>query len=327
LSEEDQVKASVIVPTFGQRPGYLLDALVSVLHQKFPRKDYEVVVVDNSPNGAALPIVEQARTQTGNEIRYVQEPQLGLLYARHAGAKAAHGDVLVFIDDDVITQPEWLGALVEAFKNPDVACTGGKALPQWEKTPPDWYDQFEPGYLSLLDLGEETLDLKYPVCVWGCNMAVRKSALFETGGFNPDGIGDRKRIWFRGDGECGLQEKITNSGLRIIYEPDAWLIHRIPASRLTPEHFYWRFFIQGIQESFVEARRIQNRRFFALRLIGGAFYSLYRAARNFVGSAVHPDHRIRSLAEAWSWYGKAQHQLRTAVSPSLRKHVLRPSYL
>ena len=44
-------------------------------------------------------------------------------------------------------------------------------------------------------------------------MAVRRTVVFGVGGFNPDGLGDRRLIWIRGDGECGLQEKIYKSGI------------------------------------------------------------------------------------------------------------------
>ena len=325
--EKAEMKASVIVPTFGQRPVYLRDALLSVQGQNFPQVEYEIIIVDNSPNGAAAKIAEEVRGTVGPAIRYVREPKVGLLYGRHAGARAAQGDVVVFIDDDIIAHPDWLRTLLKPFDHSDVACSGGKALPQWEADLPPWYAQFDPGYLSLLDLGEETLDLKYPICVWGCNMAVRKTALFETGGFNPDGTGDRKTIWLRGDGDCGLQEKITKSGLRIVYEPQAWVYHRIPSSRLTPEHFYWRFFIQGIQDSYVRVRRTGKRPLLAMRLLKHALYCILQTGRYYAASVAHRDRRVRLRAEAWAWYGRGQHQLRTAFSLALREHVLRPSYL
>jgi glycosyltransferase involved in cell wall biosynthesis len=298
-----------------------------VQRQSFPHEDYEIIVVDNGPDGAAAKTVKELQRADRPVIRYLREPQIGLLYARHAGARAAQGEVVVYVDDDVIAHPDWLRAILTPFEAHDVACSGGKAIPQWEAELPDWYSQFDPGYLSLLDLGEETRDLTFPICVWGCNMAVRRNVIFDIGGFNPDGIGDRKKIWLRGDGECGLQEKISQCGLRIVYEPRAWLYHRIPPSRLTPEHFYWRFFIQGIQDSYVRVRRIGRRPLLSASLLKHGLYCFWRTGRSYAASLVQTNHRIRLRADAWSWYGRGQHQLRTALSPLLREHVLRPSYL
>lgn len=321
------MRASVIVPTYGQRPAYLRDALLSVQAQSVPEDEYEIVVIDNGPTGEPEKIVEEVNRNGKHAIRYVREPKVGLHHARHAGARAARGDVLVYIDDDVIVHRDWLHALLNPFSSSEVACAGGKAIPQWEADLPGWYSQFDSGYLSLLDLGEETRELKYPACVWGCNMAVRKTVIYQVGGFNPDGLGERKLIWLRGDGECGLQEKIYKTGLRIVYEPQAWVYHRIPASRLTPKYFYRRFFTQGIQDSYVRVRRAGRRPLLPLRLLKHAIYCFWQSSRYYVASLTDADHQIRLRADAWAWYGRGQHQVRTAFSRKLRQHVLKTSYL
>lgn len=319
--------ASVIVPTYGERPVYLNDALRSVQGQRLAGAEYEIVVIDNSPTGSAIETVNDVNRDAARPVRYAREPRAGLHNARHAGAREAHGEILVYIDDDVIVDQDWLKAVVSPFRDPQVGCVGGKAVPLWEAALPDWYLQFDAGYLSLLDLGEETKELKWPACVWGCNMAVRKSVLFSVGGFNPDGVGNKKRIWLRGDGECGLQEKIYKNGFKTVYEPKAWLQHRIPASRLTIEYFYWRLFTQGVQESYERVRRNRGQRLLIVRLLAHSAFCFLKAAHKYQGSLRHVNSRVRLRADAWSWYGRGQHQLRTALSTSLRKHVLQESYL
>jgi len=321
------MKASVIIPTYGQRPDYLRDALLSVQDQSLPSGDYDILVADNSSGGSVSSIVEEVNRNGEHLVRYVRAPAVGLHHARHAGAREATGEILVYIDDDVVVHREWLVALLQPFEDPQVACDGGKILPLWEVPPPAWYSQFNPQYLSLLDRGGETMKLRWPACVWGCNMAVRRDVLHRLGGFNPDALGDRKLIWLRGDGECGLQEKIYGVGLSIVYVPDAWVHHRIPASRLTPEHFFWRFFIQGIQDSYVRVRRLAHRPFLSSRLLLYAGYAALQAAQCHMRSLLFHNRAIRLRARAWRWYGRAQHQLRTALSPALRRHVLRDSYL
>lgn len=321
------MKASVIVPTHGRREDFLRDALRSVQDQSLPANGYDILVVDNSPEGSASSIVAEVNQLGGRQVRYVRAPVLGLHHARHVGAREAAGDILVYIDDDVLVHPGWLATLLEPFADPQVACDGGKILPLWETLPPQWYSQFNPQYLSLLDLGAETRDLRWPAFVWGCNMAVRRDVLYRVGGFNPDGLGDRKRIWLRGDGECGLQEKIYDAGLRVVYVPGAWIYHRIPASRLTPEHFFWRFFIQGIQDSYVRTRHLAGRPFLGGALLLYGLRALVHAARYYAGSLLFSDRAVLLRARAWASYGVAQHQIRTAISPALRRHVLRRSYM
>ncbi len=320
-------RISVVVPTYAQRGQYLQDAMESLQAQDLPAHEYEIVVVDNSGVDRARPIVSALDQRTRVPVVCVSEPRIGLHYARHAGARAAAGQVVAYVDDDVIVPSHWLRSLLEPFDEPDVACVGGPARPQFDAAVPEWYGQFDPGYLSLLDLGDRRRDLVYPDCVWGCNMAVRRSALYKVKGFHPDGLGDRRLIWLRGDGECGLQQKICDAGLRVVYEPRAWLYHRIPASRLTTSHFYWRFFIQGIQDSFVRTRRRPNGRLWPVGALAYVAYCALQASRHGAMSLMPGRRRYHALATAWLWYGKAQHQVRMLWTPSLRRHVLRTDYL
>jgi glycosyltransferase involved in cell wall biosynthesis len=319
-----QLLASVIIPTYG-RPVYLRDALASILQQKMAPDTHEIIVVDNKPTGEVQRIV--ADLDGDVPVRYLPEERMGLHHARHAGARAAVGQVLVYVDDDVLAPAEWLGWMLAPFADPQVGCAGGKVVARWESDLPDWYDQFEEGHLSLLDLGDEPIELPLPLCVWGCNMAVRRSALFQVGGFNPDGFGDRRDIWLRGDGECGLQYRLHDAGYRTYYEPRAWLHHRIPASRLTPHQFYQRFFNQGITDSYARVREIQDMPLLTMRLARHSARCFLAAGRSYLYSMTHDDTAIRSRADAHYWYALGQHHLRTAFSGSLREHVLRESYL
>jgi cellulose synthase/poly-beta-1,6-N-acetylglucosamine synthase-like glycosyltransferase len=320
------MRASVIVPTAGNRPDYLRDALDSLLRQDVPSDDYEVLVVDNGSRPAARAVVEEVNRRAPRPARYVRAEVPGLHEARHAGAREAGGEVLVFVDDDVIVHDGWLGAMLAPFRDIGVAFAGGKVLARWEGERPQWYSQFNDGYLSLLDEGDRTLEMTKRY-VWGCNMAVRKAALYELGGFAPDGFADRRLIWLRGDGECGPQRRGRQAGRKIIYEPRAWLYHRIPPTRLTPEYMNWRFFTQGITESYSRVRRIGRRHLMSLGLVFYAGYCLLQACRWYLRSLLDRSYGIRAAADAWYWFGKGQHSLRTALSANLREHVLADSYL
>jgi GT2 family glycosyltransferase len=180
---------------------------------------------------------------------------------RHLGAREAAGEILVFVDDDVIARPGWLGAIRQAFEDPAVALVGGKSLPGWEGDVPWWIDLFRDtlpggwtiGALSLIDLGDWPHDIA-PEYVYGCNYSVRRDVLFSCGGFHPDSL-PRELIARRGDGETALSLAIGRAGHRARYVPEASLLHRVPPERLTKEYFRWRFYCQGISNSYAEVRR------------------------------------------------------------------------
>ncbi len=52
--------------------------------------------------------------------------------------KMAKSDILVYADDDIEAFPTWLAAIAESFQNQDVVLVGGKNLPKFEATPPEW---------------------------------------------------------------------------------------------------------------------------------------------------------------------------------------------
>jgi len=95
---------SVIIPTL-DRCALLANTLASVCTQIFPSDQYEVIVVDNGYSDGTRQMIEAMNRDGGKEIRYVFEPNCGLHHARHAGARSAQGEFLVYIDDDCVAEP------------------------------------------------------------------------------------------------------------------------------------------------------------------------------------------------------------------------------
>ncbi len=318
--------ASVIIPTY-DRPSYLRDAVESVSDQEFSPSEYEIVIVDNRPTGEVRAIVRDLEKSHGRPIVFVEEPRPGLHNARHTGAMAATGRILVYIDDDILAPRHWLTHIIEPFADPAVAVVGSKVLPHWEKTPPTWVTQLPPYYLSLLDLGPDDRELHWPEGVHGCNMAVRFSAFYEVGGFNPDGLPDKGRIWWRGDGETGLHRKLYDVGYKVIYTPHAPIRHRIPHTRMQREYFNRRAFSQGISDSYSTIRRRTKRHTSSMRMLQHGASCLLRAGKFMLPATFNREEAPKRRVAAWYWYGRGRHQLRTALHPSLLEYIVRDSYL
>src|SRR5205807_180792 len=230
--ERAVVAISLVVPTY-RRPRMVAGCLESVQHQTL--SEFELLLVDNSPDGELRARIDEINDGARVPARYISEPRLGLHNARHAGARAATGDVLVFTDDDATFAPDWLDAYERRFgEHPRMAAAGGRVLPEWESSPPAWlrgFMQADPRMfpsLSLMDLGSG-FQLSYDGIFFGVNMAIRRGTLFEVGGFNPEIFGDR---WL-GDGETGLNRKLWARRELIGYVPDALVYHRVSAERMT----------------------------------------------------------------------------------------------
>ncbi len=253
---------SVIIPTLNRAESLAL-TLESLVCQSALSNLYEIIVVDNGSTDRTQDVTRSAIAANPNhKIRYVYEPEPGLLSGRHRGAVEANGDIAIFVDDDIDADPRWLQSIADTFEDPTVQLVGGKNLPKYEITPPDWLEGFWSstpyggracGDLSLLDLGDRAIDIN-PNYIWGLNFAIRKQALFDLGGFHPDCIAENLQH-FQGDGETGLTMKATEKGYRAVYQPQALVYHRTSRGRLTPQYFEKRAFYQGVCNSYTTIRR------------------------------------------------------------------------
>jgi glucosyl-dolichyl phosphate glucuronosyltransferase len=229
--------ASVIVCTHN-RAALLERSILSLLGCERD-EPFEIVVVDNaSTDGTASVVDRLAREHPDLPLSYVFEQRLGLHHARHAGARAANADLLLYTDDDVEVDPGWVRAYVGAFaEHPEMVVAGGPAIPRWEAEPPAWLVELCSSDwfclpLALIDRGPQFV-LDSAGDFFGVNMAVRADALRRFGGFRPELIGGASI----GSGEWGLQMAITDAGGLIGWVPGARVRHWVPRSRMEPRFF------------------------------------------------------------------------------------------
>jgi glycosyltransferase involved in cell wall biosynthesis len=226
------VDISVIIPTLN-RSASLREAILSACGQSFPSHRYEIIVVDNGSTDDTAEITRQVGRSSNQSVRYVYEASLGLHNARHAGVRAARGDILVFTDDDATFHRKWLRAYADAFrKNPDMVAAGGPVRAIWEASPPAWLlnyigDRKRFGVFSLMEL-DGGCGMSADNIFFGVNMAIRRS-VFQKTGFHPELLGNRTI----GDGESGLRNDIRKSGGAIGWVPEAIVYHHISSSRMS----------------------------------------------------------------------------------------------
>ena len=109
---------SIIVPT-RSRPAQLESCLKGILNLEPTGASFEVVIVDDGSAASPEPIIEPFRQLLSIKL-VVQQGHFGPAAARNAGALAARGRFLVFIDDDCIPACGWLSTLAKELRtHPD----------------------------------------------------------------------------------------------------------------------------------------------------------------------------------------------------------------
>lgn len=107
------------------RPADLAKAIESLFRQTI--LPYELIVVDASDNDQTEELINQMKDSSPFRIEYLHT-RPGLTYQRNRGTEKAVGDIIHFIDDDVVLNPDYLKELDAIFSNPRntrVAGAGG----------------------------------------------------------------------------------------------------------------------------------------------------------------------------------------------------------
>lgn len=238
------MNVSVILCTFN-RCATLNQALESVLASEMPDSTtWEVLVVDNNSTDQTREVVENVRVRYPKKVRYLFEGTQGLSRARNAGIECAQGDVIVFVDDDVIVDRGWLRALTSLFLDGRWSGGGGPVLPRWTQKPPKWLpgpSRYGLAPLAMFDPGLPAGPLQEPP--FGANMAFRREMFAKYGGFRTDLGRCGSNMLSNEDTEFG--KRLLTGGERLGFEPVAVVYHPVQANRLRRSYFLAWWYDKG----------------------------------------------------------------------------------
>jgi glycosyltransferase involved in cell wall biosynthesis len=237
---------SVIICAYTDRRWPLLvDAVRSALEQ-VPSPLEVVLVIDHND-----PLRARAGAEFDGRVRVVgNAEQQGLSGARNTGVALATGDVVAFLDDDAIARPGWLAALTAAYADGDVVGTGGLAVPRWEVDRPAWFPEEFLWVVgcSYKGLPEEQRPIRNPI---GANMAFRRSACTDAGGFS-HGIGRvGKTPLGCEETELAIRIRAAQAGTTILQVPGAAVDHVVTAERVAWDYFRRRCWAEGLSKALV----------------------------------------------------------------------------
>jgi GT2 family glycosyltransferase len=210
---------SVIVCTHNGA-GTLRSCLEGIRELDYP--DYDLIVVSDGSRD------DSAQIASGYDARLIEMDHGGLGRARNAGLEAATGEIVAFIDDDAIPDPEWLTYVAQTLTTTDYAAVGGPNVLPPEAGAVEQAVSNAPGgptHVLLSDREAEHIP--------GCNMAFWRSHLQAIGGFDP-------QFHAAGD-DVDVCWQLQAEGLRLGFNPGAVVWHhrrRSVRAYLKQQHGY-----------------------------------------------------------------------------------------
>jgi glycosyltransferase involved in cell wall biosynthesis len=212
-------RVSLIICT-KNRIGFLRETLSHLLpsvHHK--QRLFEILIVDNGYSDGTSEMVSTLCTQW-SKVRYVFCSESGLSRARNKAISLAEGGILVWTDDDIIIDTDWMENLIHPIDTGEAECVVGRVeiAPHLHR---EWMKPFHRLWLA------ENINPLEPQLI-GANMAIRKSC-FEGGmAFDPQtGPG---ALGYMDDTLLGM--RLRKSGMRIVYKDEARVVHHFSEERL-----------------------------------------------------------------------------------------------
>ncbi len=213
-----------------ERPGALARCLDSLLAQQYP--GFRVLVVDNAPETEATAEVVRSAARRG-AVDYLREPRAGLSFARNAAVAATAGQILAWIDDDEVADPNWLAEVARALADhPEADVISGVIVPAELETDAQlWFEQFgghskgrgfRPDVFGPATAHRQSPLYPLPPFGTGANMTFRPGVIERIGGFDTAlGAGTPAM----GSEDTLAFTQVLVGGGTIVYQPSAVTHH------------------------------------------------------------------------------------------------------
>ncbi len=240
-------KISVVICAYTEeRYEQTLAAVESVRQQSLQSHEI-LVVVDHNPS-------LYARLNCALSAAMVSENrnQRGLSGSRNSGVALAQGDIVAFLDDDAVADPDWLKFLADSYETSTaVMGVGGLILPAWQQQRPPWFPEEFDWVIGCTYLGAPRTAT--PVRnMLGANMSFRREVFDHQGGFK-SGIGRVAGKLPLGCEETEFCIRLAQSRPNVIllFDNRAVVRHIVSGERCRSSYFRSRCFAEGQSKALV----------------------------------------------------------------------------
>lgn len=261
--------------------------------------DWEVIVVDNGSSDDTPVVLSQAMQWDDFPLRTYVQPAPGKSRALNLALEYVRGELIIFVDDDVLMAPDWLQAYSGGWKRwPDKHIFGGQIRPLFPEDAPVWvqdprYVNQSPMFARYEPADDECITEALP---HGPNMAITRRLI---GDFRFDEKvgpgGDYKSMGCETE---FVRRLIKASGEAIVYVPDAFVHHVVRPDQVTKKAIWSRAYKWGRSKALVNRRSVRGVRVFGVPL--KTWFAATRSLLRFAPFYFGPQHW--HLRHGWKWH-------------------------
>jgi len=223
----------------------ILAAVESVRNQSL--KSLEIIlVVDHNPTLRDLLVTEMP-----DVIVLENGEAQGLSGGRNTGISVARGDVIAFLDDDAVADPDWLKYFADCYSDPAVLAVGGMTLPNWETGRPKWFPTEFDWTVGCTYLGmpKSRAEVRN---IMGGNASYRREVFDLVGGFRTNiGRAAGKRPMGCEETELCIRVRQARPGAVLLFENRSVIHHLVPENRERFSYFTSRCYAEGLSKALV----------------------------------------------------------------------------
>ncbi len=238
------MKVSVVVCTYTMdRYDVFTEAVESVLAQTYDPIEVILVIDGNTE------VYERVVDDFGdleNVVVHNNEENRGISYSRTRGAELASGEIVAFIDDDGLAEPDWIVKHVETYEETNAIAVGGYVAPNWVGEKPDFFPEEFYWLVGCTEKGfaEHGEEIRNG---YGSNVSYKRDLFLDVGGYdvNTGRKGDRHIQAHEAPVGIRIREEY---GQGVVYVEDAVVHHKLFEYRGDFRWLVFRSFWQGFSK-------------------------------------------------------------------------------
>ncbi|HCP46856.1 MAG TPA: hypothetical protein DIU15_12490 [Deltaproteobacteria bacterium] len=226
-TDTEQPRVSIIVPAY-QAASHLPSCVEALSHQTAAKDSFEVLIVDDgsSDRTAETPLPQGYRLLHHERNR-------GAAAARNTGARAARGQVLLFVDVDVVPSEALVEAVLDLFFDPstgEIRCRAATGCYDPEPANDGWFPRYKAlwTWFCWRRTGEARSDSDH---LQGALCAISKAIFWQLDGFDEGYLGGSVE-------DYEFSTRLRSDGSQIMFDARIRGKHRFPGF-LTVARNYW----------------------------------------------------------------------------------------